>query len=100
MIQIIEKILDKWLQDIRTDNTNITEEEQFKILTLLGSIADKDEKMSKIQACDYLRKSRSTFDKLVSDGFIHQGRKQEGFKELFWSKVDLDLYKLKYEPKE
>jgi hypothetical protein len=56
--------------------------------------------MSKIQACDYLRKSRSTFDKLVSDGFIHQGRKQEGFKELFWSKVDLDLYKLKYEPKE
>ena len=100
MKQLIEKILDKWLSDIRTGNTNIDEEEEYKILTLLGSIVDKDEKMSKIQACDHLNISRSTFDKLVRDGFIHEGRKQEGFKELFWSKVDLDLYKLKYGPKQ
>lgn len=48
--------------------------------------------MSKIQACDYLGVSRATFDNYVRDGFIPKGIKQEGFKELSWHKVDLDLY--------
>ena len=48
--------------------------------------------MSKIQSCEYLGVSRATFDNLVRSGFIPKGRKQEGFKELSWSKIDLDLY--------
>jgi predicted DNA-binding transcriptional regulator AlpA len=52
--------------------------------------------MSKIKSCDYLGISRSAFDKLVREGFIPKGRKDEGFNELSWSKVDLDMYKLKY----
>ena len=48
--------------------------------------------MSKIAACDYLGISRATFDNYVRDGFIPKGRKDEGFKELSWSKIDLDIF--------
>lgn len=96
MNQLIEKILLKFANDLHTGNTNITEDESYKILTVLSTIGDKDQRMSKIKSCDYLGISRSAFDKLVREGFIPKGRKDEGFNELSWSKVDLDMYKLKY----
>ena len=39
--------------------------------------------------------SRATFDKYVSKGKIPKGRKQQGFKELFYFKKDLDKIKNK-----
>lgn len=92
MISIIRNLLCQFINDIDTGNTNITQEDQSKILSVLCNIVDKDQRMSKIQACEYLGVSRATFDNLVRDGFIPKGRKQEGFKELSWSKIDLDLY--------
>lgn len=92
MLNIIRNILQKFIDDIDTGNTNATQEEQSKIISLLCSMIDKDQRMSKIQSCEYLGVSRATFDNLVRDGFIPKGRKQDGFKELSWSKIDLDLY--------
>lgn len=92
MLNIIRTVLQKFIDDIDTGNTNVTQEEQSKILSLLCNIVDKDQRMSKIQSADYLGVSRATFDNLVKDGFIPKGRKQDGFKELSWSKIDLDLY--------
>ena len=92
MLNIIRNLLQKLINDIDTDNTNISQEDQSKIISLLCNIMDKDQRMSKIQACEYVGVSRSTFDNLVKDGFIPKGRKQEGFKELSWSKIDLDFY--------
>lgn len=54
--------------------------------------ANPDQRMSKIQACDYIGVSRATFDNYVKDGFIPKGIKQEGFKELSWQKSDLDIF--------
>lgn len=48
-------------------------------------------KLSKYQACKYLNVSRATFDNYVRDKKIPKGRKQQGFKELFWYKKDLDI---------
>lgn len=59
---------------------------------VLSNIANPDQRMSKIQACDYLGVSRATFDNYVRDGFIPKGIKQEGFKELSWNKADLDIF--------
>ena len=92
MLNIIRNLLQKFINDIDTGNTNITQEDQSKILSMLCNIVDKDQRMSKIQSCEYLGVSRATFDNLVRDGFIPKGRKQEGFKEISWSKIDLDLY--------
>lgn len=92
MLNIIRTLLQKFIDDIDAGNSNATYEEESEIISLLCNIINKDSRMSKIQACEYLGVSRSTFDNLVKDGFIPKGRKQDGFKELSWSKIDLDLY--------
>lgn len=89
---IIRTLLQKFIDDIDSDNCNITMEQQSKIISVLSNIANPDQRMSKIQACDYLGVSRATFDNYVRDGFIPKGIKQEGFKELSWQKSDLDIF--------
>lgn len=90
MIHIIRKLLIKTIEDIDSGNSNITEEEQVKILHCLQEIHTC--RMSKVQACNYLKVSRATFDNLVADGKIPKGIKEVGFKELSWNKSDLDKY--------
>lgn len=89
---IIRTLLQKFIDDIDSDNCNITMEQQSKIISVLSNIANPDYRMSKVQACDYLGVSRATFDNYVRDGFIPKGIKQEGFKELSWQKSDLDIF--------
>lgn len=71
---------------------NISSEEQSVIMSILANIAYPNYRMSKIQACDYIGVSRATFDNYVHDGLIPKGFKQEGFKELSWNKLDLDMF--------
>lgn len=89
---IIRNLLQKFIDDLDAGNSNIDEDQEIKIISVLSNIANPDQRMSKIQACDYLGVSRATFDNYVRDGFIPKGAKQEGFKELSWSKADLDIY--------
>lgn len=62
---IIRTLLQKFIDDIDSDNCNITMEQQSKIISVLSNIANPDQRMSKIQACDYLGVSRATFDNYV-----------------------------------
>ena len=89
---IIRTILQEFIDDIDSDNCNLTTEQQSKIISTLSNIASPDQRMSKIQACEYLGVSRATFDNYIRDGFIPKGIKQEGFKELSWNRIDLDLF--------
>lgn len=93
MLNIIRNLLKKILDDIDAGNSNITEEEEHKIIDMLSEIADN--RMSKYQACQYLNISRATFDNLVRDGFLPEGKHQAGFKEKYWRRTDI----LKYAPK-
>lgn len=83
---IIRTLLQKFIDDIDSDNCNITMEQQSKIISVLSNIANPDQRMSKIQACDYLGVSRATFDNYVRDGFIPKGIKQEAA-----NKIERDL---------
>lgn len=100
MLNIIKYALEEFLDKINTGNSNMTEEDQIDTIRVLSRILDKDERMSKIKACEHLGISRSKFDELVTQGFIPRGRKDDGFKELSWSKFDLELYRMKYETEE
>lgn len=51
---IIRTLLQKFIDDIDADNCNITMEQQSKIISVLSNIANPDQRMSKIQACDYI----------------------------------------------
>lgn len=90
MLKIIRNLLEKIIDDLDSGNSNITEEEALKLTKVLQSYTDKTVKMSKYQACKYLNVSRATFDNYVRAGSIPRGKKEAGFKELFYTKKDLD----------
>ena len=96
MLKIIRTILQKFIDDIDADNTNLSYEQQCDIIRILSNVDyGKDNEMNKTQAADYLGVSRATFDNYVRDGFIPKGKQIGNFKELRWYKSDLDMYLMK-----
>ena len=83
MLNIIKNLLIKVINDIDTGNSEIPESEQMKVIEYLTEVTNKNEKLSKYQACKYLNISRATFDNYVRNGMLPKGRKQQGFKEIF-----------------
>ena len=96
MLTLIKTILQKFIDDIDADNSNLSYEQQCDIIRVLSNVnAGQDNEMNKTQAADYLGVSRATFDNYVHDGFIPKGKQVGKFKELRWYKSDLDLFLLK-----
>ena len=89
MINLIRSLLQKCIDRIDAGNSNISAEEEIEIIELLKKYTDKDRKLSKYQACKYLNMSRATFDKYIREGKIPKGKKEAGFKELFYMESDL-----------
>lgn len=96
MLQIIKYILQKFIDDIDADNSNLSYEQQCDIIRILSNVnLNQDNEMNKTQAADYLGVSRATFDNYVHDGYIPKGKQVGKFKELRWYKSDLDLFLIK-----
>lgn len=92
MLRIIRSLLVKIVDDIDAGNSNITEEEAVKLIGTLKELSDKERRLSKYAACEYLNVSRATFDNYVREGKLPKGKHEVGFKELSWSKKDLDEF--------
>ena len=92
-LQIIRYLLAKIVEDIDSGNSNLSEDQYNDIIEQISFFSNANTKYSKYQACKYLGISRATFDNKVREGLIPAGKKQQGFKELFWLKSDLDKYK-------
>ena len=93
MLQIIRSILQKYIDDIDADNSNLNYEQQCSIIRILSNVdIGQENEMNKTQAADYIGVSRATFDNYVRDGFIPKGKQVGNFKELRWYKSDLDLF--------
>ena len=96
MMKIIRTILQKWIDDIDADNTNLSYEQQCDLIRIMSNVdLGQENEMNKTQAAEYLGVCRATFDNYVRDGFIPQGRQVGKFKELRWYKSDLDLFLIK-----
>ncbi len=95
MLKVIRNLLLKIVDNIDAGNSNITENEAMELVKVLQSYTDKTVKMSKYQACQYLNISRATFDNYVREGNLPRGKKESGFKELFWTQKGLDEFKKK-----
>lgn len=85
--------LEQIINNIDCGNSNATDEEIDGILDVVNKTTNTQNKLSKYQACKYLNVSRATFDNWVRDGKVPKGKKEQGFKELFWIKSDLDKVK-------
>lgn len=90
MINVIKTLLQQIINDIDSGNSNISEKDQLEIINVLEKINSKE--LSKIESANYIGVSRATFDNYISKGFIPKGKKRQGFKELSWSKKDLDEF--------
>lgn len=90
MLKVIKEILLKIVDDIDAGNSNITNEEALELANTISVLANKDRRMSKYAACQYLNVSRATFDNYVREGKLPKGKHDIGFKELSWSRRDLD----------
>ena len=93
MLKLIKELLLKVIDSIDAGNSNITEEEAIELIKVIQSYTDRDKKLSKYQACQYLNISRASFDNYVKAGILPKGKKEAGFKELFYTKKDLDAFK-------
>lgn len=92
MLEIIKNLLLKIVQDIDTGNSNISEREAIEIVDSLKRFTDKEKRLSKYAACEYLNVSKATFDNYVREGKLPRGKHEIGFKELSWSKKELDEF--------
>ena len=90
MLKLIKAAFQQFINDIDSGNSNISEEQQSRILDLLEEINSQE--FSKIEAAKYIGVSRATFDNYINKGLIPKGEKRQGFKELFWYKKDLDKF--------
>ena len=89
MMNIIKSLLQNCIDRIDSGNSNLSADEEIEVIQLLKKYTDKDRKLSKYQACKYLNMSRATFDKYIREGKIPKGKKEAGFKELFWKESEL-----------
>lgn len=96
MIEVIKRHLLKIVDDIDTGNSNISDGEALELVDTLKRLTDKESRISKYEACKYLNISRATFDNYVREGKLPKGKKVAGFKELSYSKKDLDGFIRKY----
>ena len=68
MLKIIRNILQKFIDDIDANNTNLNYEQQCQIIRILSNVnIGQENEMNKTQAADYLGISRATFDNHVRD---------------------------------
>ena len=94
MINLIKSLLQNCINRIDSGNSNLSTEEGLEVIEILKKYTNKDKKLSKYQACQYLNISRATFDKYVREGKIPKGNKEAGFKELFWNEHDIRAFLL------
>lgn len=92
-LNILKSTLEQIIDNINSGNSRADDNELDIILDMINKTTNTQNKLSKYQACKYLNISRSTFDNWVKDGKIPEGRKEQGFKEKFWIKEDLDKIK-------
>lgn len=84
LINLLIKELEHLIDNLKADNSNITEEEAIDILSVIAH-----EALSKEEACAYLNMSRATFDNHIRDGLLPKGRKRRGKTALVWYKDEL-----------
>lgn len=91
-LQAIDDLLMELHERIRSGRCLTSRQQNIRMLGFLKLIANKDERINKQRACEYVGVSRATFDRMVKIGKMPMGKHTAGWKELSWSYKELDEY--------
>lgn len=91
--RLVKEALLSIVDGIDAGTSTFDNDESMQIVEFANALTNTENKLSKYQACKYLHKSRAAFDNLVREGKLPKGKKEQGFKELFWTLSDLKIYK-------
>lgn len=94
MNKLLISLLKTVVQNLENGDSDLEDEQCKEAIELIQTYSIADSKLSKYQACAYLKLSRASFDNYVRCGNICRGSAQPGFKELFWRKRDLDKFRI------
>lgn len=100
MLQVIKELLIKIIEDIDSGNCNLSDAQSLQVIETLKKFNNREKRLSKYAACEYLNISRATFDNYIKDGKIPEGKHEIGFKEKSWYKEDLDKFIKQYRGKQ
>ena len=92
MLKVIGRLLRDIADKIDEGSISSNPEETMQVMEAIQGFVDKEQRISKYQACQYLNVRRATFDNYVRDGRLPRGKHEAGFKELSYSKKDLDQF--------
>ena len=81
------------IDNIDAGNTTLSEEQAGELFDSIAWMTNPESKLSKYQAAKELGKSRATIDNYVREGKLKL-REQQGFKEKFIYRRDIDKLKL------
>lgn len=85
LIGTLENIIDT----IKAGNCKLNSEQMYNVIKEINKLNTGIKRISKDMACtDILHCSHSTFNNYLAMGLIPPGRKEKGFKELFWAEHD------------
>ena len=76
-LQMIDSLLMEFHDRIQSGRCLTNKQQNTMMLNFLHQIANKDEPISKAEACGYVKVSRATFDRLVKEGYLER-RSVEG----------------------
>lgn len=82
------KICVKYIDEGKCNN--LPDESIDHAIRIISSCVNPQNRYSKAKAASYLNMSQRQFDRYISYGIIPKGRHELGFKELSWSKEELD----------
>lgn len=92
MLKVIARMLRIIADKIDDGSISSNPEETMQVMETIKGFVDKEKRLSKYEACRYLNVSRATFDNYVRAGRLPRGKHEAGFKELSYSKKDLDKF--------
>ena len=90
MLKVVARMLRSIADKIDDGSISSNPEETMQVMETIKGFVDKEQRLSKYEACRYLNISRATFDNYVREGKLPKVQKQAGFKELSWSYKDLN----------
>ena len=91
-LQVIDDMIMEIHERIKSGRCLTNKMQNLRAIDFLHLICNKDEAISKYEACRYVGVSRATFDRLVAAGKLPSGKKRTGWTELAWYPKDLDKY--------